>query len=386
MPKTVTNTNDSGAGSLRQAILDAESGEFITFQLPASNPTILLTSGEIKIDKNLTILGSSENITISGNNNSRIFHIQTDVTVTARRIFMTEGLQAGGGAIFNSGIMTLVDSNFFGNSASEEGGAIYNRGTLTLINCTLYGNSAIEVGGAIYNLGTITIAKSTLSNNSASSGGAMLSYNPVNITNSTLSNNTASFWGGAIYNVDQMNITNSTLSGNSASGVGAAIYNEHGELSISFSTIANHHSGNGAHILNDTDASIAIKNTLIANAGANYAGSGPFTAFGVNYASDGTCPGCTEVNATDLKLGPLAENPPGTMQTHALGEASVAIDKATDCRDLNGNPVTTDQRGVPRPQLTACDVGAYEFYVEPPVKVIPLVIAQPLVTHHIKPC
>lgn len=56
---TVTNTSDSGAGSLRQAIADALPGDTITFQLPTSS-VISLTSGELLIDKNLTVTGLEE--------------------------------------------------------------------------------------------------------------------------------------------------------------------------------------------------------------------------------------------------------------------------------------------------------------------------------------
>ncbi len=66
---TVTNTNDAGSGSLRQAIIDASSGETIKFSVTG---TIRLTSGQLTIDKNLTINGPGANLlTISGNNDDQ---------------------------------------------------------------------------------------------------------------------------------------------------------------------------------------------------------------------------------------------------------------------------------------------------------------------------
>src|SRR6476619_5985878 len=64
---TVTNTNDSLAGSLRQAIQDANSGDTIMFSIPGqSSSTIYLTSGsgELVIDKSLTIDGAGANVQI----------------------------------------------------------------------------------------------------------------------------------------------------------------------------------------------------------------------------------------------------------------------------------------------------------------------------------
>lgn len=79
--RTVTNTNDSGPDSLRQAILDADDGDTITFGVTG---TITLTSGELLIEnKSLVIQGPAGGITISGNNASRVFNAQnTDAVRT----------------------------------------------------------------------------------------------------------------------------------------------------------------------------------------------------------------------------------------------------------------------------------------------------------------
>src|SRR5262249_15208141 len=106
-----------------------------------------------------------------------------------------------------------------------------------------------------------------------------------------------------------------------------------------------------------------IKNSIVANStGGNCKNFATFTAAGVNYDTDGSCPGFTQVTAPQLNLGQLQLNAPGTTATHALLTGSIAIDKALDCTDLSSppQPVTTDQRGVDRPQGAACDVGAFE--------------------------
>src|SRR6266516_1049991 len=51
---TVTNTNDSGTGSLRQALTDAHDSDTINFAVTGA---ISLTSGELVINKNITISG-----------------------------------------------------------------------------------------------------------------------------------------------------------------------------------------------------------------------------------------------------------------------------------------------------------------------------------------
>ena len=97
-------------------------------------------------------------------------------------------------------------------------------------------------------------------------------------------------------------------------------------------------------------------------------GGAEWVSLGHNIESPGdTCgfdpDGTDQVNVTaeDLKLAPLADNGGPTM-THALLPGSVAIDviPEEDCLDADGEPLTTDQRGEPRPGGTMCDVGAFE--------------------------
>src|SRR6266403_4432411 len=82
---TVTNTNDSGLGSLRQALADANDGDTINFDPALNGQTINLTSGELAIDKNITITGPGPNLLAvsgsSGGNPIRIFHVMTGHTV-----------------------------------------------------------------------------------------------------------------------------------------------------------------------------------------------------------------------------------------------------------------------------------------------------------------
>ncbi len=134
---TVTNTNDSGAGSLRQAVADTISGDTITFNSSLSGGVITLAS-EIVVNKDLTIDGSSLNSTlqISGGNSVRVFNIGWGSQVAIDTLELTNGFADDGGAIYNEGTLTLSDCTFSGNNASDGGGGIRNEnGTLTILSC-----------------------------------------------------------------------------------------------------------------------------------------------------------------------------------------------------------------------------------------------------------
>jgi len=119
---------------------------------------------------------------------------------------------ASGGAIYNSGRLAMIDSALSKNSATFEangyvgfGGAIYNVGLTTLVNSTANGNIAANYGGAIYNGGaTLVLTNSTLSENAASGSGAEgggianFGLGTVEVLNSTLANNYATFAGAGI--------------------------------------------------------------------------------------------------------------------------------------------------------------------------------------------
>jgi hypothetical protein len=142
---TVTNTKDSGPGSLRQALADANDGDTITFGITG---TIGLTSGELLVDKNITISGPGvDNLSVDGNAKSRVFHIASGRTVTISALGVTNG-----------------------NSTTQSGGGIYNdHATLALENCTISDNSAADGGGITNdgNAGTssLHISGSTMSGN-----------------------------------------------------------------------------------------------------------------------------------------------------------------------------------------------------------------------------
>ncbi len=229
---TVLNANDNGAGSLRQAILDAAPTDTITFNSSLDGATIHLAS-TITLSQDVTIDGSTLTvpITISGDNSVQVFSVNSG-TVTLNSLTITHGSISditGGGGIYNQSgaTLTINNSTLSGNAnTGGPGGGIRNDGTLTVTNSTLSNNVANGPGGGIRNDGTLTVTNSTFSDNSAGlSGGGIRNVGTLTVTNSTFSNNSASGSGGGIYNVagfTSATVTNSTFSGNSAGSAGAA--------------------------------------------------------------------------------------------------------------------------------------------------------------------
>ena len=394
----VTNTNDSGEGSLRQAIMDASDGDTITFHPSLEDATITLASTLI-IDKDLIIdAGYLRNwpITLSGYA-VRAIHINQSKTVALIGLNVNgwseeyEGLDGAG--IYNEGTLTLEDCELSHSwVAFGGGGGIFNTGNVTMTNCVVSHNF-MDMGGAagILNRGTMTITNSIISGNHAGifsfSGGcaALCNSGSVTVTNSIFNGNSVMGSAGAISNSGTMTVTNSTFSGNLAvAGRGGAIYNS-GDLTVGNSTFYNNRvdpddmgDAHGGGIYNsksgtllvrsstfsgnraddggggiDNAGTMRLSNTILANSvwGGDCSNSGTILTNIRNLVEDGTCaPSLTG----DPKLGALADNG-GPTQTLAVLAGSPAIDAGSDaiCPD-------TDQRGMPRPQGIRCDIGAYE--------------------------
>ena len=154
----VTSLADSGAGSLRQAVLDANANggsNQITFD-PNLQGTIALTSGELSITNNLTITGpGAAQLAVSGSDASRVFEIAGSLNVTINDLTITHGYAADqGGGILNDGSdLTLSGDNLSHNVTFESatnggrGGALYSlAGTLTITDCQITGNQALGAG------------------------------------------------------------------------------------------------------------------------------------------------------------------------------------------------------------------------------------------------
>lgn len=384
---TVSTLRDGGSGSLRQAIIDANSAtgnDTIVFDGGLSG-TIKLTGGELAVSDHLTIDGPGANVlAVSGDKASRIFNIAFGATLVIGNLGIKHGRSPydGGGAVYNAGTLTIRDSALSGNWAGLGGGAVYNfGGTATLVNCVIRGNiegstqSGFGGGGIANNGGTMTVMDSTLSGNKtlSSYGGGIINVNDgaLTVTKSTLAGNLArgnyTATGGGIANINRGRATvlNSTLTGNSATASGGIANDSSSTLTVLSSTLAGNSAetegggiGRGTFGYNPP----SLGNTVVANNTARTGSQcgGPALDQGHNLDSGSTCgfdANKGSLGDTDPLLGPLAHNG-GPTQTMLLSPRSPAIDAGDNALIPPG--VATDQRGSPRIESGAVDIGAVE--------------------------
>ncbi|MEL6852394.1 MAG: choice-of-anchor Q domain-containing protein, partial [Bacteroidota bacterium] len=294
---TVLNTNDSGAGSFREAVALTPAGGTVNFDASLSGATITLTTGVINIAKNLTIewTGSGD-VTLDGDNNQQILTIAAGAIVTINNLEFIDGFLGfgSGAAIENLGTLTVQNCSFTGCSTGlGNGGAIYNRdGALTLNTCDFTNNTAPDGGAVasfqsagtaslIINGGTYSGNRATGTLGSGEGGAVLIEGGSGNLSNFLMSSNLAEF-GGAIYatSTTNLSIANATFNTNRVEDAGSAI-NQGGALFledlnatlsfISFNTNQSQEQA-GAIYLTKTAGSFSTSFTNIAFSG-NIAGS-----------------------------------------------------------------------------------------------------------------
>ena len=271
------------------------------YRFDCDGPTTVTTGAEIHIYNNV-ILDGEGNLTVNGNDVGCVF------CVGGRATAELHGLTVIGGR----------------SAAVSNGGQ-----TLSLTNTTVSGN----LTGIENLLGTMTVTNSTVSGH----------------------------WQGIRNFEGTMTVTNCTVSGDNA------IVNA---LDATM-TVTNCTVSGDIHALTSvlTTSAIEMTATLFEGACTQEGDEVTWTSNGYNIESPGNTCGfdqltdLVDVTADDLKLGPLQDNG-GPTETQALGAGSVAIDRIleADCVDAEGAPLTTDQRGEPRPAgaESKCDVGAFE--------------------------
>lgn len=303
---TVTSIADSGAGTLRQAIADANatSGHdliIFAFNHPA---TILLTSTELVITNPVTINGNTIHpITIDGNDSHRIFNVQASTTLNH---------------------LNLTRGRTIANVGVQDGAAIHAVGTLSINNCALYNNTANGMGGAVFFTGGFFMERSTISGNSAVGNGGGITAGS--------SSSAFSFF------------IDSTVAFNTSGGAGGGVYNQATNYDVRNTIISNNTAGTGPDF-----------NGILTSSGYNILGNSSNTTI-VNLQS-------SDLQNVNPNLQPLSANNAAT-RTHAIPRSSVAVDRGDRTRSN-----LLDQRGAirgtdgDRNGTRFVDIGAYELQV-----------------------
>jgi hypothetical protein len=417
--RTVSNCNDSGAGSLRAAAAAAASGDTIDLS-HLSCTRITLTSGQIVLPQDsIRLLGRDRlALTLFGNRSSRVLRHRGTGTLTVERLTVSYGRlvagEARGGCIASTGNITFRQSRAHhcvaegsgGLDPVAIGGAIQADGKVVIDRSSVFENRATtplwqSVGGGVSSGGKTTLLQSQVYNNHAGWGGGVEASNGFRMAYSILQGNTAeNGYGGGADVLGDAEINKSTVSGNHASVASGGLHFSDGSTGdsvavIADSTISGNSGARGNSAIAFVSAEGEIYNSTIT---ANHEGSSGEMCVGTIFGgvalrmestvvAGNSCDGFDHVDIGDLPsvigvvtgshnivggstlsmppdtifsdtpgLGPLAHNG-GPTRTHAVLSGSILIDR--------GNNVLNrayDQRGAPYPRVrgTAPDVGAFE--------------------------
>ena len=404
------------------ATAQTNGGGTITFN--CGGPMTIIFSGQKTITSpNNVIIDGASIITLDGDDNDRLFYVESGATLDIRNLTIQNGeIDEDGGAIYAEASSTLKISNSLlrWNIAEdgEDGGAIWSNGTLTIDGSTFYQNEGND-GGAIDNdgEGSTTITNSTFDDNEAydGDGGAIDNSAPLTISNSTFENNDAYDDGGAIWTSDAVvAITESTFEGNDADDDGGAIdydgaddetdsltitrstfydndaYDDGGALyldgslvTIDTSTISDNEAyDEGGGIYTEADVVNILHSTITLNY-ADYDGSGI-------YEDDGTitflntiiadndyddCDGSFVSNGYNLDSDdtcdldqptdwPDSDPDLGPLQDNGGPTMTHMPSMTGDAFENGGGCSGTDQRLRPRPVGDGCEIGSVELQTD----------------------
>ncbi|MES1245954.1 MAG: choice-of-anchor Q domain-containing protein [Acidobacteriota bacterium] len=363
---TVSNLDDSGPGSLRQAVLDANGAagaDVIQFDAGLTG-AIVLSSGQLAVTDSVDVQGpGAADLAVTGLGDSRLFYLysgQALIDVTISGLTLAGGNANVGGAIADLGENLVLDSVVVvGNVASVDvegggdGGGIWAADTkggslsLTIRDSSISGNTAGHDGGGIHldnTGGPVLIESTTINGNDAANDGGGLSLfilrDDMTVLNSTISGNTAGADGGGLFLnglYGYLSILETTVADNSAGGFGGGLFTLAGTIQVR-NSIAGDNSpndlGNGLG-----SASFEAAYSLVENKDVSTVFDNGGNIFG-----------------QDPQLGPLADNG-GPTRTHLPAPASPVINAGDPAF---APPPSTDQRGLPRIVNGRLDMGSVE--------------------------
>ena len=218
---TVNNSNDSGAGSLREALLTANANPGLdTIEIEVTNIEL---QEALAITDSVDIFGNGVVITQTGSD--RLFTIndetEAEISVTLDNLKLTGGRpKATGGAVLSYEALTITQAEIYGNATSLRGGGIYSEGSLTVKDSHIHSNAIAEdpqtsAGGGIYtkNGGTLELSNTLIEANTAIIGGGVIVADDTQaeINDVQFLNNE----GGAIFSsFGNLEVANSSFNGN----------------------------------------------------------------------------------------------------------------------------------------------------------------------------
>lgn len=198
-----------------------------------------------------------------------------DLTISGGS-FTNNRTDLNGGAIYNTNEAVIQGTVFDVNSATLSGGAIYNDGTAVLNNNKFKRNTALQNGGAVYNANDLNLAGNAFENNTAPKGGALYNDGTALLNGNKFTGNTAQE-GGAVYNNGEMTIANSSFTDNHATQNGGAIYGNK-DLTVAadnYNSVFKDNSAglaaNDIYMATDTKLNLDVKNngTISFDSGVN---------------------------------------------------------------------------------------------------------------------
>ncbi|MDJ0974229.1 MAG: hypothetical protein QNJ98_07205 [Planctomycetota bacterium] len=371
----VTNLNNAGPGSLRDAVENAPPGAWITFDPTLAVGTITLQS-PIAIDQPRVIGGLSgtlQRFTISGGDATRLFDVASGAALDLRDFILREGRSVDSGAAIralNASIALSRVQVFDCTSEMGGGGGLHmGGGVLAIHDCAFTLNSSWS-GGAISARETTALIEQTSfylnASNAVSAYGGALSLRSVNwrMVNCTFDSNTStggiSSQGGAIYvrssgigGPSMLWLHACTLTRNEADEGGAVFVSQQDGETATLALHASILATNGGAGIDDGQleggADVSGSHNLI---GVNFGGL--FHGVNGNQVGDAFTPLDPDLEAVTTHTGGRL------MRRPANGSPAVDAIPAGIIHDPNGALLTEDQRGIERSPALPADVGAIE--------------------------
>ena len=209
---TVTNTLDSGAGSLRAAIAAANTAagaDTITFNLTGCPCAITLAS-PLNVTQALTITGPGmTQLALSGANSVQVIAASGGPLAISDLTIRNGKSATNGGGVSSASDLSLTRVTLQSNVAAQYGGGVFGGAKVTITDSVFVANSATAFdGGGAYVTGSLVVSGSqflfnvTATSKGYGGGGALIAFGPSDISNSVFGNNTSADWGGAVYLAD----------------------------------------------------------------------------------------------------------------------------------------------------------------------------------------